>query len=807
MVQRFEQSLHNGLTLAGTTAEEGKKSRRAPSPVLAIDNVAVLAMAQGHQAFVSEVEEGHTTAEGIIEGLKSRLEARVREFSEAAYGLHPFDVVEAIRRHEFPSDLENYRETDDPGLSVAIELVAMLVREPVEVHAATVDFVADPGPVIEQLSQLAHEIISCIDLAARHDAKHGNGATAYLSSNLFSRTLLLRGNQYAHIERNHCGRFLSAPHIEVHSRQALGLTYEDATMVLGASEALCSERLAAASHELNQLLEGMNADCIEPASRAGYLLRSLYAEMGRLISFTAGDLVTATGLSPVIVRATLDLLSFTTGSVEPLKAVELIGSGRDPMRGKAYLRLDQRYVLVNTTAATDRLRDTFENALKSNPRAQNSYNKWRGKQAEGIAVELLEQILGVPATYTSLKYKSKPSPSKPAPEVAEADALFIFDSVALIVEVKSASFSGQARAGDPVRLVTDLRKTVGHGAAQAARLEQLAREEGGVESADGSWLDLSHIVDVHMIVVSAEELGRAAIDIDALVRSGVIPEDALPWVVSLHDLAVIAEINERPPAFLLYLRQRTSPQISRLFNAGDELDLYVLFLRGHLWAMADPRVLAAKNPMSEHVTSGAIARYEKQPEIVVHSQTDDLASWIYYTQGLRSTPAPRPALQANQRLLEIVDFLIEEHKPGWFEFGADLLDGGPKGQKVLASALDELLRRANLDGAEHSLARGLSGHWGYSMFVATVALEGETSDEGMERIGNYLALKKYQMRAPRALGLVFSPSGQLFGAEYVGGSWKHDADGETLLAYFKLKDQRGAALPPSARRRTRRLRA
>ena len=277
--------------------------------------------------------------------------------------------------------------------------------------------------------------------------------------------------------------------------------------------------------------------------------------------------------------------------------------------------------------------------------------------------------------------------------------------------------------------------------------------------------------------------------------------------MSLHDLAVIAEINERPPAFLLYLRQRTSPQISRLFNAGDELDLYILFLRGRLWAMADPRALAAKNPMSVHVTSGAIARYDKQPEIVVQSQTDDLAAWMYYTQGLRSTPAPRPTLEANQRLLEIVDFLIEDRKPGWFEFGADLLDGGPKGQKVLASALDELLRRANSDGAEHSLARGLSGHWGYSMFVATVALEGETSDEGMERIGNYLALKKYQMRAPRALGLVFSPSGQLFGAEYVGGSWKHDADGETLLAYFKLKDQRGAALPPSAKRRTRRLRA
>ncbi|WP_147436284.1 hypothetical protein [Mycetocola manganoxydans] len=774
--------------------------------MLAIDNGAVLRKLGSHRTFVSQVEKGHTTPAEIVAGLKSRIEDRVREFSQVSYGLHPFDVVEALRRHEFPSDLEDYRETEDPGLSVAIELAAMLVREPVEVRASTIDFVADLGPAVERLSQLAHEIISCIDLIARHETSHGNDATAYLSSNLFSRMLMLRGNQYSHIERNHCRRFLSAPHIEVHARQALGLTYDEATIVLDASEALYSERLEAALHELNQLVDTKGADFVEPASPAGYLLRSLYAEMGRLGSFTEGDLVTATGLSPAIVRAALDLLSHPTGSVEPLKVVERIASGRDPMRGKAYLRLDQRYVLVNTAAATDRLRDTFENALKSNPRAQNSYNKWRGKQAEGIAVELLEQILGVPATYTSLKYRSKPSPSDPAPELAEADALFIFDSVALIVEVKSASFSSQARAGDPVRLVTDLRKTVGHGATQAARLEQLAREDGGVVSADGSWLDLSQIVDVHMIVVSAEELGRAAIDIDALVRSGVIPEDTLPWVVSLHDLAVIAEIDERPPAFLLYLRQRTSPQISRLFNAGDELDLYILFLRGHLWAMADPRVLAAKNPMSAHVTSGKIARYEKQPEIVVQSQTDDLAAWMYYKQGQRSTPAPRPALHANRRLLEIVDFLIEEHKPGWFEFGADLLDGGPKAQKVLASALDELLRRANADGAEHSVARGLSGHWGYSMFVATVALNGETSREGMERMGKYLLLKKYQMRAPRALGLVFSPSGQLFGAEYVGGSWKHDPDGESLLAHFKLKNQRGAALPPSAKRRTRRLR-
>ncbi|TFC19916.1 hypothetical protein [Cryobacterium sp. MDB2-10] len=729
------------------------------------------------------------------------------EFSEATHGLHPFDVVEALRRHEFPADLEDYRETEDAGLSVAIELAAMLLREPAEVHDSTVDFVADPVSVVEQLSLITHEILSCINLAEQYETKRGSTAARRPSSSLFSRTLFLRGNQYAHIEREHCRRFLSTPHIERFCREVLGLTYDEALIVLDASESLVKDRLIAASIELNQLLDGRGPESEAPDSRAGFLLRALYCEMGRLSSFTAGDITNKTGLSRAVVTAALDLLSYRTAALEPSDVVGLLAAGKDPMRGKAYLRLNDLFVHVNTPAATDRLRDTFEKALNTDARARDSYAKWRGRQAEEIAVDLLERILDVPATRTSLVYRNRQPDSGPIPDTAEADALFVFDSVALIVEVKSASFSSQARAGDPVRWVTDLRKIAGHGSAQASRLEKLARDDGGVELDDGTWLDLRHVVEVHKIVVSAEELGRAGIDIDALVRAEIIPEDTLPWVVSLHDLAVIAEIGELPPLFLLYLRQRTSPQISRLFTANDELDLYMLFLRGFLWAIPDPRALAVKNPMSVHVTPSSIARFEKQPEIFVQSQTDELAAWMYYSHGLRSTPAPRPAFTANRHIRQIVDFLVDGHKPGWLEFCADLLDGGAKAQKVLASALDDMLRRSNADGTEHSVSRGLAGHWGYSMFVATVALAGETPTEGMDRLKDFQLLKKYQMRSPRALGLAFLPSGELVGAQYEGSAWEFDTGMETLVTYVGLRDQRTKPLPPSARRKRRRLRS
>ena len=73
-----------------------------------------------------------------------------------------------------------------------------------------------------------------------------------------------------------------------------------------------------------------------------------------------------------------------------------------------------------------------------------------------------------------------------------------------------------------------------------------------------------------------------------------------PWTASLHDLATIAAVSDRPSEFLHYLRVRTDSPATNHFWAFDELDLYMLFLQGDLWVEADET--AAINMVDDHCT-------------------------------------------------------------------------------------------------------------------------------------------------------------------------------------------------------------
>ena len=98
-----------------------------------------------------------------------------------------------------------------------------------------------------------------------------------------------------------------------------------------------------------------------------------------------------------------------------------------------------------------------------------------------------------------------------------------------------------------------------------------------------------------------------------LIRSGVIADNRYPWVVSLHDLAVISEVLDRPAELLIYLQRRTDPGVSKYFWSSDELDLFMLFLQGGLYVEPNPDKVYALYPASGKPTKEARERYRHRP--------------------------------------------------------------------------------------------------------------------------------------------------------------------------------------------------
>lgn len=65
-------------------------------------------------------------------------------------------------------------------------------------------------------------------------------------------------------------------------------------------------------------------------------------------------------------------------------------------------------------------------------------------------------------------------------------------------------------------------------------------------STTGRWLDLTAAREVHTIVVCLDDFGPAALMLDELVRNGTLTQIQLPWIVSLYDLLVCADVLDDP---------------------------------------------------------------------------------------------------------------------------------------------------------------------------------------------------------------------------------------------------------------------
>jgi hypothetical protein len=391
----------------------------------------------------------------------------------------------------------------------------------------------------------------------------------------------------------------------------------------------------------------------------------------------------------------------------------------------------------------------------------------------------------------------------------ECDGLFVVEDVAICVEVKGRTITDPARRGDRARLATEIKATFGEGARQARRLEQLISQNHGLWLGDGSWLDLAGIREVRSVVVGLDFFGPLAVALGDLKRAGMLGEGSLPWIASLHDLEVISKVIERPAEFLLYLRRRADSGVAMYYRGVDELDLFMLFMDGGLYVEQDPEEIRLQHPAAGPPRSHARKKHQQDARpTIVGTHTDPLDAWMYWIEGTSPYETDKPAFNTHRAAQEIVDFLADGRKPGWFRFGADLLGLAGTAQKKLGDSLRELVNKTRADDRWHSMAVGYAGLWGYPMLFAGTKPRSHTRDEAVKKLQAYMAAKKQQIRSDRSLGLLLNERREIVYVIYMNDLPTDDPDLDALGTAIGLRsiEESHRPLPPSARRATHRLR-
>ncbi|MFB6786555.1 preprotein translocase subunit SecA [Streptomyces olivaceus] len=475
------------------------------------------------------------------------------------------------------------------------------------------------------------------------------------------------------------------------------------------------------------------------------------------------EVASHTNISEERVRAVIDRFRLNLAGTTPAQVVDTFSTGKNPLRARPLIACaNGRVVLPHPALHVFAVRENLEEHLKTS-KSWSRYAKHRGDLLETRTRTALDRVLPGAHHRDSFEYyvpaneaeTSGADPSKYTKRV-EGDHLVLLDDVAIIVEDKAVALSTLSRGGKTTRIRTDLTGIITKAAEQAGRMRDVIERDGGLRIQGEGWIDLSHIREIHTIAVSLDDLSTVLTATAELVRAGILSANNIPWTVSLHDLELITELIARPAEFLLFLRRRRNPDVTVMFHAADELDLFLYFFEAGLWVEPDPAQVRAAFPFLPEPSTADVRRHRSQAPVILTSRTDALDQWFHTSrQSCEGTSAPKPAMSPSP-VAPLIDELHSRKVTGWLSIGATLLSGDWKVQRQFARYGDELLDNPLPHGQGRSLTIPITAcvdpaeGW---LFVWATRPATEDHAAAEERLRAYLRVKKYQLGLPR--GVVF----------------------------------------------------
>lgn len=693
------------------------------------------------------------TADAARAVLREQIRLEVDAIASLVEDADAFDVIELMRMREL-GPVSDPRFAVPDGSAVAIEIIAAVLLS--RASRKISDFPRDesrPHMAVNELHDRAARLMRLAQTRQLVEARLSDDPLAMLAAQYQGSVMGIRNMQYAAIRDAHEAKLFDNERAASLMQKHLGYTYPDVVAVRTAITDLSSQRMTTLRDGTADIMlrnQGIPPAQV-PAAEADDFLSQMISLMflpGDRATISALDVAASAGVSEQTALAVLDSYSqqFDTSIPAPDRIYTML-VGTNPFLTTPLVSDGAgNFASTSNEVGNDSLRRIFEKALTSDGRDFNSYDKkLRLKMSEQIALEELAKILHSGPSQAGFTYYSSDEshqaslldskcldPSAIAKQV-EGDGLFVIDDVAIVVETKGKSMADQSRRGDVRRLTRDLAATIGDACKQAKRLQTLIETNHGVWLADKTWLDLSHVREVRTVIALLDDVGPLGTAIGQLQHAGVLSENKPPWITSLHDLATIAQVCDRPAEFLHYLRVRTDSPVTKHFWALDELDLYMVFLQGDLWVEAD----------------------EENGIHMVDDHCVDLNVWMTREDLPASEKAHKPSFTAVPAMLNLVDSIGAAGQPGWLRCAADLLSLSGDGQQQVLDVIAQVVGRAESDANYHQCLFSFESVWERPVFYFAATPAKMTPAEAENRLAPYMRLKASQIEADRHYGLIF----------------------------------------------------
>ncbi|QBJ98460.1 preprotein translocase subunit SecA [Rhodococcus sp. ABRD24] len=699
----------------------------------------------------------------------------VAEFVE---GLRRFDairLIEVARLAFLPMAPEGETPVTAEASAALVELLALIAL-------AAQQETSGPGPGADLIqdqemsgfvSNAKDELEALLHLAQIRTfiAADPQDKFTMVSLRIRASEVLMRNPSYpAMAEETNLALLDGEPTVHAALKDELGFDASEAHAVLNACDHLQQT-------SMNDRIDAMrsttlNAMCATRAGEAGkdlvQLARSAFFSMfepdARAATVAIEDIVTHTGVAEDVVTTIVERFRVDLRTLSITEVVDAFTTGRNPMRTRPLIASDTgRVMLPHPALNTVAIRESLEEHLKKSP-AWSKYAKHRGDLLESRTRSALGRLLPGAHFRDGFEYYVPASDAErvtndPAryTKRVEGDHLVIIDDVAIVVEDKAVALSALARGGKTARIRTDLTGIITKAADQASRIRDGIERDRGLRIESEGWVDLSHIREIHTIAVSLDDISAVLSATAELVRADLLALDNIPWTVSLHDFELISELVDHPAEFLLYLRRRRHPDVTVMFSAPDELDLFLHFFEEGLWVEPDPAQVRVAFPFMHAPTTAELRRFRAQQPALLTSRTDQLDSWYYARNrtGDDSGSVPKPTMVASP-IRPLLDELQSQKITGWLSITATLLSASTQTQRQFARYPSDLLDNPSPNGLGRSLTVPITASvdpaegWILVWATSPPGADSVSTEKGLR---DYLRAKKYQLGIPR--GVVF----------------------------------------------------
>lgn len=723
-----------------------------------------------------------------IASIDAAYEEAMNGFVAKLEGFNPFELIEVARVASLPLAFMGQIPAGPDASAARIELLGAMALAASSSNDLERDesldgetapqtlsrFISEEAPEVDNLIRLAH-----LRAIARTDP----------SDKMTMIALLVRGNEVWMRNTSYSEmvevtvRQLFETHVAIRNALDAGLGFgaADALAVLTAVDShqqeAMNDRFQSMIETIGQAMGSTIDGQLDPETRdrARASFSAALEPTEDAVTVSVAELSASTQIAVAKVQAIVDRFSLDLSGSAPADVVEAFTAGANPWRNQPLAATKSGRVMMPHHALTvDAVRHELEAYLKGT-KSWNAYAKHRGELLESRVSAALGKVLQEAEFRNGFEYYlpndqaelDRGDPQKYTKRV-EGDHLIILDDVALVVEDKAVALSVQSRHGKLTRMRTDLTGILTRAAEQSGRLREAIGRDGGLRIENEGWVDLRHIREVHTIAVSLDDLSSVTTATTELVRAGLLDSDNIPWTVSLHDLELIIDLVGRPAEFLLYLRRRRNPQVTSMFTAVDELDLFLYFLEAGLWVEPDPDRVRAAFPYMPEPTTAERRRYRAQRPGLVTSRTDQLDQWFHAQHartvagadepGHEATAPPKPQMVPSP-LAAVLDELETRKSPGWLSIGATLLGEATTTQHKTVSDLRSMLDNPAGGSMGRSLTQPLTGttnpEEGWLLVWATLPTGVHRPTEE-KRLRDYLRVKKHQLALPRGALFLYS---------------------------------------------------